>query len=144
MVAKRVLKELSTWFCRLHSIMFNLAVSKFGAMIGFLYKDLLEYDQVAGKSCEEIWTSWLWQRWSWKKGLHHVYCTYMVLVPDHSGISRPHSHQLLTTPLKVATTALNLMKAFVSFFVLFLFLVSLLPSSLTVCVFYLLEHLELE
>jgi hypothetical protein len=37
-----------------------------------------------------------------------------------------------------------LMKAFVSFFVLFLFLVSLLPSSLTVCVFYLLEHLELE
>jgi hypothetical protein len=34
--------------------MFNLAVSKFGAMIGFLCKDLLECDQVAGKSCEEI------------------------------------------------------------------------------------------
>lgn len=68
----------------------------------------------------------------------------MVLLPDHGGISRPHSHQHLTTPLKVATTALNLMKAFVSFFVLFLFLVSLLPSSLTVCVFLLLEHLELE
>jgi hypothetical protein len=113
-------------------------------MIGFLYKDLLECDQVAGKSCEEIGTSWLWQRWSCKKGLYHVYCTHMVLVTDHGGISRPRSHQHLTTPLKVATTALNLMKAFVNFLLLFLFLVSLLPSSLTVCVFCLLEHLELE
>jgi hypothetical protein len=34
--------------------MFNLAISKFAAMIGFQYKDLLECDQVAGKSCEEI------------------------------------------------------------------------------------------
>lgn len=141
MVAKKVLKELSTWFCRLHSIMFNLAVSKFGATIGFLYKDLLECDQVTGESCEEIGTSWLWQRWSWEKDLYHVYCTHMTLVPDHGGISRPHSCQHLTIPLKVATTALNLMKN-VSFFVLFLFLVSLLPSSLTVCVFCLLEHLH--
>jgi hypothetical protein len=39
--------------------MFNLAVSKFGATIGFLYKDLLECEQVTGESCEEIGTSWL-------------------------------------------------------------------------------------